>query len=128
MKSKSLTVVSMFIASILVGYNMFPSVQPVQAAPPVIPLAIEVPILAKELPEQAETPVIDIEYNLETENISISGTTDAHVNFKTVGKQKPIVKWRTKVKEVPISTGYPHIKAMTKVNSDEKPTLTYANE
>ena len=104
MKSRTLTVVAMFLASALVGYNMFPSIQSVQAAPQLNPLVVELPQL--NLPStndpQPESAVIDVEYNLETQELTVHGNTDAQVNFRTVGEVKPIVKWKTKIKEVEV--------------------------
>ena len=127
MKSRTLTVVAMFLASILVGYNMFPSIQSVQAAPQLNPLVVELPQL--NLPSikdpQPEPTVIDVEYNLETQELTVHGNADAQVNFRTVGEIKPIVKWKTKIKEVevPVNTGYPFIKGMTKV-TEKLPSLS----
>lgn len=127
MKSRTLTVVAMFLASALVGYNMFPSIQSVQAAPQLNPLIVELPQL--NLPSikdpQPEPTVVDVEYNLETQELTVSGNTDAQVNFRTVGETKPIVKWKTKIKEVevPVNTGYPFIKDMTKV-TEKLPSLS----
>lgn len=124
MKSRILTVVVMFIASAFVGYNMFPSTQSVQAAPQLNPLILELPqfdITPKD-PTPEEPSHLDVEYNVETQEVTINGNVDAHVNFRTVGEVKPIVKWKTKIKEVPVNTGYPFIKGMTKV-TESLPSL-----
>lgn len=125
MKSRTLTVVAMFVASIFVGYNMFPSIQSVQAAPQLNPLIVEMPQLdiTPKDPIPEEPSYLDVEYNVETQEVTINGNVDAHVNFRTVGEVKPIVKWKTKIKEVPVNTGYPFIKGMTKV-TESLPSLT----
>lgn len=125
MKSKILTVTGMFLASVLIGYNMFPSIQSVQAAPPLTPLVLEMPqlVLTSPDPVSKEPSTINVEYNVETQELTVNGNTDAHVNFRAVGEIKPIVKWKTKIKEVPVETGYPFIKGMTKV-TESLPSLS----
>lgn len=116
MNSRIISVVSMFVVSLLVGYNMFPTAETVQAQP-VIPSPIEMPQLNRNL-ENKSVEKVDITYNLETQEVSVTGTTDAIVNFTTVGEQKPIVKWKTRViKEE--KNSYPYVKNISKISENE---------
>ena len=112
----------MFIASCIIGFGLRQTVTVVQAAP-VIPSPIEMPkfpIASSEVKKSVEK--IDVEVDLSTLEVSVKGTTDAKVNVKTTGEPKPVVKWKTKVIEKTNSTGYPKVKAISKVSDDESPT------
>lgn len=124
MSIRILSVVSMFIASIFVGYNLLPT-EKVQAQTLVIPSPIEIPHLMNIQPEKKElsTPEIDVQIDLSTKEVSVRGTVDAKVNVTTIGEPKPIVKWKTRVKkEVHKDTiGYPYIKSVGHMPTDSKP-------
>lgn len=124
MNIRILSVVSMFIASIFVGYNLLPTEQ-VQAQTLVIPSPVEMPYLKNIQPNKKElsTPEIDVQIDLSTKEVSVKGTVDAKVNVTTIGKPKPIVKWKTRVKkEVHKDTvGYPYVKSVGRMPTDSKP-------
>ena len=52
------------------------------------------------------------EVDLSTLEVSVKGTTDAIVNVKTIGEPKPVIKWRTKIIEKEVASGYPYIKSV----------------
>lgn len=124
MNIRILSVVSMFIASVFVGYNLLPTEQ-VQAQTLVIPSPVEIPYFSNIQPnkEELSTPEIDVQIDLSTKEVSVKGTVDAKVNVTTVGEPKPIVKWRTRVKkEVYKDTiGYPYVKSVGYMSTDSKP-------
>lgn len=124
MNIRILSVVSMFIASIFVGYNLLPTEQ-VQAQTLVIPSPVEIPYLKNIQPNKKElsTPEIDVQIDLSTKEVSVKGTVDAKVNITTIGEPKPIVKWKTRVKkEVHRDTiGYPYVKSVGRIPTDSKP-------
>jgi hypothetical protein len=124
MNIRILSVVSMFIASIFVGYNLLPTEQ-VQAQTLVIPSPVEMPYLKNIQPNKKElsTPEIDVQIDLSTKEVSVKGTVDAKVNVTTIGEPKPIVKWKTRVKkEVHRDTiGYPYVKSVGRMPTDSKP-------
>lgn len=120
MNRKVLSIVSMFVASFLVGYTLLPSTQPIQANTPVFVSPIELASMMK-----MERPVeeINVEVNVETQEVTVKGTTgNQNVKVTVTGEIKPdtIVKWRTKTKKKVINTGYPRLKNISKVT--EEPT------
>lgn len=121
MNSRMLTVIGMFAISVIVGRQLFPITEVVQARP-VIPSPIELPSFPRVIEEKKSVDNIDVEVDLSTMEISVKGTTDAIVNVKTTGQPKPEVKWKTKVieKEKIVHSGYPLLKAMIKVSEEEK--------
>lgn len=122
MTVRIVSVVSMFIASIFVGYNLLPT-EKVQAQPLVVS-PIEIPYFNKiQSKETMSTPEIDVQVDLSTNEVSVKGTVDAKVNVTTVGEPKPIVKWKTRVKkEVHRDTiGYPYVKSVGHMPTDSKP-------
>lgn len=121
MNSRMLTVIGMFAISVIVGRQLFPITEVVQAQP-VIPSPIELPSFPRVIEEKKSVDNIDVEVDLSTMEISVKGTTDAIVNVKTTGQPKPEVKWKTKVieKEKIVHSGYPLLKAMIKVSEEEK--------
>lgn len=123
MNSKVLSIVSMFMASVLIGYNLLPT-NTLQAQPPVFPSVIELPSIARTIPQEVKKSVqeIDIEIDLSTNEVSVKGTTDAIVNVKTTNEPKPIVKYKTIVKEIEAkSTGYPYVNSVGKVPEGTAP-------
>lgn len=124
MSIRILSVVSMFIASIFIGYNLLPTEQ-VQAQTLVIPSPVEMPHMMNIQPKKEElsTPEIDVQIDLSTKEVSVKGTVDAKVNVTTIGEPKPIVKWKTRVKkEVHKDTiGYPYVKSIGRMPTDSKP-------
>ena len=127
MNIRILSVVSMFIASIFVGYNLLPTEQ-VQARTLVIPSAVEVPYLNRfqHTPKESSTPEIDVQVDLSTNAVSVRGTMDAKVNVTTVGEPKPIVKWKTRVIEK--THGYPYVRSIGKVTEKPISILKTINE
>lgn len=125
MSIRILSVVSMFIASIFVGYNLLPTEQ-IQAQPLVIPSPVEIPYFSN-IPQPVEkemsVPEIDVQIDLSTKEVSVKGTTDARVNVITVNEPKTVVKWKTKVKkEVYRDTiNYPYVQSVGKTPTDSKP-------
>ena len=122
MTVRIVSVVSMFIASVFVGYNLLPT-EKVQAQPLVVS-PIEMPYFNKIQPKETmSTPEIDVQVDLSTNEVSVKGTVDAKVNVTTVGEPKPIVKWKTRVKkEVHRDTiGYPYVKSIGRMPTDSKP-------
>lgn len=112
MNFRFITAIGMFIASCIIGFGLRQTVTVVQAAP-VIPSPIEMPkfpIVNSE--ENKSVDKIDVEVDLSTLEVSVKGTTDAIVNVKTIGEPKPVVKWRTKVIEKEVASGYPYIKSI----------------
>lgn len=121
MNSRMLTVVGMFAISILVGRQMFTTTEVIQAQP-VIPSIVEVPIFPKiNKEEKKSVDEINVEVDLSTMEVSVKGTTDALINVTTTGEPKPVVKWKTKVIEKTVHSGYPHVKAIRKVSENEQP-------
>ncbi len=122
MNNRMLTVVGMFVVSVFIGRQMFATTEVIQAQP-IIPSIVELPNFPKVIKEEKKSvDEIDVEVDLSTLEVSVKGTTDAKVNVKTTGEPKPIVKWKTKVIEKTNSTGYPKVKAISKVSDDESPT------
>ena len=122
MNFRFITAVGMFIASCIIGFGLRQTVTVVQAAP-VIPSPIEMPkfpIVNSE--ESKSVDKIDVEVDLSTLEVSVKGTTDAIVNVKTTNEPKPIVKYRTVVKEIEAkSTGYPYVNSVGKVPEGTAP-------
>lgn len=125
MSIRILSVVSMFIASVFVGYNLLPT-EKVQAQTLVIPSPVEIPHLVNIQPNKKElsTQEIDVQIDLSTKEVSVKGTVDAKVNVTTIGEPKPIVKWKTKVKEVVVKdkSGYPYVKSIGQMPDSVKPS------
>ena len=122
MNIRVLSVVSMFVVSIIVGRNMFATTEKVQAQP-VMPSIIELPSLSRIVKEEKKSvDEINVEVDLSTLEVSVNGTTDAIINVKTTGEPKPVVKWKTRVVEKNNSIGYPYIKSVSKIPDDELPS------
>ena len=69
---------------------------------------------------------INIAVDVNTQEVSIKGTTDAVVNVTTTGEIKPVVKWRTKVKEV--NTGFPKVSSIANLPEDVKPLSPFTKD
>ena len=124
MNGRILSTAILFIASILVGYNLIGTVEPVQAQQPVVPSYLELMSMMHSNSKKEESSVskvdtITVSYDVNTQEVSVKGTTDAIVNVTTIGELKPIVKWRTKVKEV--NNGYPKVRSIARMPEDTKP-------
>lgn len=112
MNNRMLTVVGMFVVSVFIGRQMFATTEVIQAQP-VMPSIVELPNFPKVIKEEKKSvDEIDVEVDLSTLEVSVKGTTDAIVNVKTIGEPKPVVKWRTKVIEKEVASGYPYIKSV----------------
>lgn len=124
MNGRILSTAILFVASILVGYNLIGTVEPVQAQQPVVPSYLELMSMMHSNSKKEESSVskvdtITVSYDVNTQEVSVRGTTDAIVNVTTTGELKPIVKWRTKVKEV--NNGYPKVRSVARIPEDTKP-------
>lgn len=117
MNSRILTVVGMFVFSLMVGYNLLPSTVQVQAQP-VIPSPIEMPSISK-LSEVPSVNEVNVVYDRSTEEVSVVGTTDTRVNVSIIGDYKPVIKWKTKKEIKVVNTGYPFIKSIGLVSEEE---------
>lgn len=124
MNGRILSTAILFVASILVGYNLIGTVEPVQAQQPVVPSYLELMSMMHSNSKKEESSVskvdtITVSYDVNTQEVSVKGTTDAIVNVTTTGELKPIVKWRTKVKEV--NNSYPKVRSIARMPEDTKP-------
>ena len=123
MNSRILSAVGLFIASIFVGYNILSTVEPVQAQQPVIPSYLELMSMMhsnKEAKSVSKVDTIEVSYDVNTQEVSVKGTADAIVNVT------PVVKWRTKVKEV--NTGFPKVRSIANLPEDVKPLSPFTKE
>lgn len=121
----------LFVASVLVGYNLIGTVEPIQAQQPVVPSYLELMSMMHSNSKKEESSVskvdtITVSYDVNTQEVSVKGTTDAIVNVTTTGELKPVVKWRTKVKEV--NTGFPKVRSVANLPEDVKPLSPFTKE
>lgn len=98
MTAKFLSVMTIFIASLLIGFNCTQITETVQAMP--IPTPVELPMLnAFSIPAHSvknESATVDVNVNLESNEVSVKGTADA--NVIVTQKEKIVPKYITKVK------------------------------
>lgn len=128
MTSRVLSVLVVFFASIFVGWNLIGTTEKVQAQP-VIPSYLELmPMTKPQIKEKSSVSIdtINIAVDVNTQEVSIKGTTDAVVNVTTTGEVKPVVKWRTKVKEV--NTGFPKVSSIANLPEDVKPLSPFTKD
>ena len=128
MTSRVLSVLVVFLASIFVGWNLIGTTEKVQAQP-VIPSYLELMSMTKsQIKEKSSVSIdtINIAVDVNTQEVSIKGTTDAVVNVTTTGEIKPVVKWRTKVKEV--NTGFPKVSSIANLPEDVKPLSPFTKD
>lgn len=121
MSSRIVSVVLIFFASIYIGWNLVNTTEVVQAQP-VIPSYLELMSMTHSKTEEKKSAGIDtinVSVDISTHEVSVNGTTDAIVNVTTTGEVKPIVKYRTKVKEV--NTGFPKVSSIANLPEDTKP-------
>lgn len=121
MNSRIVSVVLIFFASIYIGWNLVNTTEVVQAQP-VIPSYLELMSMTHSKTEEkmsAGIDTINVSVDISTHEVSVNGTTDAIVNVTTTGEVKPIVKYRTKVKEV--NTGFPKVSSIANLPEDTKP-------
>lgn len=124
MNGRIMSIAILFGASVLVGYNLIGTIEPVQAQQPVVPSYLELMSMMHSNSKKEELSVskvdtITVSYDVNTQEVSVKGTTDAIVNVTTTGELKPVVKWRTKVKEV--NTGFPKVRSIANLPEDVKP-------
>jgi hypothetical protein len=124
MNGRIMSIAILFGASVLVGYNLIGTIEPVQAQQPVVPSYLELMSMMHSNSKKEESSVskvdtITVSYDVNTQEVSVKGTTDAIVNVTTTGELKPVVKWRTKVKEV--NTGFPKVRSIANLPEDVKP-------
>ena len=128
MTSRVLSVLVVFFASIFVGWNLIGTTEKVQAQP-VIPSYLELMSMTKpQIKEKSSVSIdtINIAVDVNTQEVSIKGTTDAVVNVTTTGEIKPVVKWRTKVTEV--NTGFPKVSSIANLPEDVKPLSPFTKD
>lgn len=131
MNGRIMSIAILFGASVLVGYNLIGTVEPVQAQQPVVPSYLELMSMMHSNSKKEESSVskvdtITVSYDVNTQEVSVKGTTDAIVNVTTTGELKPVVKWRTKVKEV--NTGFPKVRSIANLPEDVKPLSPFTKE
>lgn len=124
MNGRIMSIAILFGASVLVGYNLIGTIEPVQAQQPVVPSYLELMSMMHSNSKKEELSVskvdtITVSYDVNTQEVSVKGTTDAIVNVTTTGELKPVVKWRTKVKEV--NTGFPKVRSIANLPEGVKP-------
>lgn len=128
MTSRVLSVLVVFLASIFVGWNLIGTTEKVQAQL-VIPSYLELMSMTKpQIKEKSSVSIdtINIAVDVNTQEVSIKGTTDAVVNVTTTGEVKPVVKWRTKVREV--NTGFPKVSSIANLPEDVKPLSPFTKD
>ena len=128
MNSRIVSVVLMFFASIYIGWNLVNTTEVVQAQP-VIPSYLELMSMTHSKTEEKKSAGIDtinVSVDISTHEVSVNGTTDAIVNVTTTGEIKPIVKYRTKVKEV--NTGFPKVSSIANLSEDTKPLSPFTKK
>lgn len=131
MNGRIMSTAILFVASVLVGYNLIGTVEPIQAQQPVVPSYLELMSMMHSNSKKEESSVskvdtITVSYDVNTQEVSVKGTTDAIVNVTTTGELKPVVKWRTKVKEV--NTGFPKVRSVSNLPEDVKPLSPFTKE
>ena len=129
MNNRILSAVCLFLASAFVGYNIISTVEPVQAQPPVIPSYLEMLSMMhsnQKVQSVSKVDTIEVSYDVNTQEVSVKGTTDAIVNVLTTGELKPVVKWKTRVKEV--NTGYPKVSSIANLPEDTKPISPFTKD
>lgn len=128
MNSRIVSVVLIFFASIYIGWNLINTTEVVQAQP-VIPSYLELMSMTHSKTEEKKSAGIDtinVSVDISTHEVSVNGTTDAIVNVTTTGEIKPIVKYRTKVKEV--NTGFPKVSSIANLPEDTKPLSPFTKK
>lgn len=128
MNSRIVSVVLIFFASIYIGWNLVNTTEVVQAQP-VIPSYLELMSMTHSKTEEKKSAGIDtinVSVDISTHEVSVNGTTDAIVNVTTTGEIKPIVKYRTKVKEV--NTGFPKVSSIANLPEDTKPLSPFTKK
>ena len=128
MNSRIVSVVLIFFASIYIGWNLVNTTEVVQAQP-VIPSYLELMPMTHSKTEEKRSAGIDtinVSVDISTHEVSVNGTTDAIVNVTTTGEVKPIVKYRTKVKEV--NTGFPKVSSIANLPEDTKPLSPFTKK
>ncbi len=128
MNSRIVSVVLIFFASIYIGWNLVNTTEVVQAQP-VIPSYLELMSMTHSKTEEKRSAGIDtinVSVDISTHEVSVNGTTDAIVNVTTTGEIKPIVKYRTKVKEV--NTGFPKVSSIANLPEDTKPLSPFTKK
>lgn len=128
MNSRIVSVVLIFFASIYIGWNLVNTTEVVQAQP-VIPSYLELMSMTHSKTEEKKSAGVDtinVSVDISTHEVSVNGTTDAIVNVTTTGEVKPIVKYRTKVKEV--NTGFPKVSSIANLPEDTKPLSPFTKK
>lgn len=123
MNGKILSVVGIFLTSCIIGYNLIPTTEVIQARPPVF-IPVELPPLANKPIEEEKAEEVDVDIDLSTLEVKVKGNTATKVNVNMTGEPKPVIKWKTKVIEKVIKdgTGYPYMKHMGQIPDSVKPT------
>ena len=129
MNNRILSAVCLFLASAFVGYNLISTDEPVQAQQPVMPSYLEMLSMMhsnQKAQSVSRVDTIEVSYDVNTQEVSVKGTTDAIVNVTTTGELKPVVKWKTRVKEV--NTGYPKVNSIANLPEDTKPISPFTKD
>lgn len=123
MTAKFLSVMTVLIASFLIGFNSTNITEEVKAMP--IPTHVELPRfipIAHSVKEQSAT--VDINVDLKSNEVSVKGTADA--NVKIVQKDKPVIKYRTKIiKDTTVVPTHPYVKMSVPTPITLKKALGY---
>lgn len=100
MNVRTLSTMGMFTLSIIVGRQLLPASEPIQAAP-VLTRFIEMPKFPNLPAKVEESPMdtINVDIDLSTLETSVKGTNNAVVSVNTTNEPKPLIKWKTKVVE-----------------------------
>lgn len=99
---------AILILSILIGRGLILNIEQVKAGPPIILSPLEFP--KKEIVKSVEH--INVNVDWETQNISVTGATEAIVDVTTSGKITPKVIYKKVIQEKVVKTGYPFTKAI----------------
>lgn len=104
MNTKTLSIIGMFTMSIIVGRQLLPNSESVQAAP--VTRYVEMPrfpnlpnVGLNKANEENTMDTINIDVDLSTLETSVKGLNNAIVSVNTTNAPTPKIKWKTKVIE-----------------------------
>ena len=107
MTTRILSVMVIFIACLFIGFNVTNITEEVQAMP--IPTLIEMPKFTPLAYSEKKSATVDINVDLKSREVSVKGTADA--NVKIVQEDKPVIKYRTKIKrDTTVVSTHPYVK------------------
>lgn len=99
---------AILVLSIFIGRGLILNAEQVKASPPIILSPLEFP--KKEIVKSVE--YINVNVDWETQNVSVTGATEAIVDVTTSGKITPKVIYKKVIQEKVVKTGYPFTKAI----------------